>query len=304
MAPPAPTQMTHETTTVPPWKYLKLQRTITNFARPLSRQSKEGEIVWHYTNAAGLIGIIESGYVRGTNYAFMNDALEFEYGCAVADEVLVQLQARPDGSGFFSRIAEELKQFTKESEIYLACFSGFGDDLSQWRGYSSGPDRFSLGIAIAELNQGEPDTLRQRAVEYERSIQQQDIRNFLLRAWETVKTEGGVELESAAATMLVPFLFDILCFYKDERFAAEKEWRVAKRLNTSELTEVGFSDSPAGLRAYLPLCGSSERASLPLKTVNFLSAHPARADKFVTMLLRKAGYLNVTVMKSGIPFVL
>lgn len=295
-------QMARDTTTVQPWTYLKLQKTITSFTRAFHRQRNDVEIVWHYTNAAGLIGILESGYLRGTNYAFMNDASEFEYGCAVADDVLMELQKHHDDSNlFFSQISKDLRQFTQESEIYLACFSELGNDLSQWRGYSSGPDRFSLGVASAALK--EPGAVM-RAVEYRRSGQRSEIRRFLSRAWETVRRQRSAALECAAATMLVPFLFDILCFYKNARFASEREWRVAKRLSNAELADVAFSDSAAGLRAFVPLCGDPQRSPLPLKKLNYLSAHPARAEKFASMLLRKCGYLNVTVTQSSIPFVL
>jgi hypothetical protein len=292
-----------EAETVPPWTYLSLQNTIALFASDLRKPGNGKDIVWHYTNAAGLIGILESGHFWGTNYAFMNDASEIEYGRGLARQVLDALQAAGSGASFFSRMGEKLQQFTEDSEIYLACFSELGNDLSQWRGYSSGPDRFSLGVATGALHEREPGAIM-RAVEYERAKQESEIREFLRQAWAVVEGEESHAVEDAAATMLVPFLFDILCFYKDEQFSAEKEWRIAKRLNTAELSEVGFSDSSTGLRAYLPLCAAPRATSLPLVEVNYLSAHPDRARKFAKMLLRKCGYLNVEVTRSNIPFVL
>lgn len=297
--------MSRQIATVSPWTSLNLQKTIAEFARA-SQQHRDGASspakVWHYTNAAGLIGILESGHLRGTNYAFMNDASEFEYGCAIASNVLAQLREAQEGGSFFSHVATQLEQFTTESEMYLVCFSEPGDDLSQWRGYSSGPDRFSLGFLASDLERRDPNALM-RAVQYDRSAQQEDFRLFLIDAWKTIGNEGVAEIEEEAATILVPYLFDILCFYKDARFAAEREWRVAKRLSTAELADVGFSASPAGLKAFLPLCGSQSREPLPLVAVNLLSAHPDRARKFVAMLLRKCGYLNVDVTTSDIPFI-
>lgn len=294
--------MGREAETVQPWAYLNLQNTIARFAGELRKPGNGKDVVWHYTNAAGLIGILESGHFRGTNYAFMNDASELEYGRGVARQVLDALQEAGSGASFFARMGEKLEQFTEDSEIYLACFSELGNDLSQWRGYSSGPDRFSLGVTTAALQEREPGAIM-RAVEYDRAEQESEIREFLRKAWAVVDEQES-HGEDAAATMLVPYLFDILCFYKNEQFAAEKEWRIAKRLNTAELSEVGFSDSAAGLRAYLPLCASPRAASLPLAEIKYLSAHPDRARKFAKMLLRKCGYLNVELTESDIPFVL
>lgn len=38
------------------------------------------EILYHYTDAKGLLGILNSKQIWATSYRFMNDAREFEYG--------------------------------------------------------------------------------------------------------------------------------------------------------------------------------------------------------------------------------
>ena len=45
-------------------------------------------IVYHYTSAAGLMGILGSGSIRGTNAAFLNDTSEIAYGLSVCVAVL------------------------------------------------------------------------------------------------------------------------------------------------------------------------------------------------------------------------
>jgi len=44
--------------------------------------------VYHYTSAAGLYGIIDSAILRGSNFAYLNDASEIRYGESVVHDVL------------------------------------------------------------------------------------------------------------------------------------------------------------------------------------------------------------------------
>jgi hypothetical protein len=37
-------------------------------------------LIYHYTDAAGLLGIIESKTIRATNVMFMNDSVEATFG--------------------------------------------------------------------------------------------------------------------------------------------------------------------------------------------------------------------------------
>jgi hypothetical protein len=51
------------------------------------------ELVYHYTDAAGLLGIISSGTLWATDIEFLNDAQELTYARAT---VLDELRARAD----------------------------------------------------------------------------------------------------------------------------------------------------------------------------------------------------------------
>jgi hypothetical protein len=199
---------------------------------------------------------------------------------------------------FHLAIENSLDDFASQSEIFLACFSSRVDDLSQWRGYGSGHDRFSLGLDPGELN--EPDA-PSRAVIYDITKQEQILRDFLMGAWNIAERLADDRDLKRAAAIVAPHLFDIVCFYKDSSFAGEQEWRVAKRLSVKDTSLVAFRGD-ADLQAFVPLCARPGKR-LPLRKVRFLSTHPDRAEKFAGMILRKYGYgESVSISPSAIPF--
>src|SRR5258707_13783550 len=55
--------------------------------------------VYHYTSAAGLYGIIQSGILRGSNFAYLNDASGIRYGEAGVQERFWKEPGNAHGDG-------------------------------------------------------------------------------------------------------------------------------------------------------------------------------------------------------------
>src|SRR5689334_21356612 len=82
-------------------------------------------VVYHYTSAAGLIGILSSGIVRGTYAALQNDTSEIAYGASVCLEVLEsELRTR---SGVQRTLLERVVGLMREDMsphgVYVTSFS-------------------------------------------------------------------------------------------------------------------------------------------------------------------------------------
>ena len=45
-------------------------------------------VLYHYTSAEGLLGIVESGILRAGNFSYVNDASELTYGQELVTDVL------------------------------------------------------------------------------------------------------------------------------------------------------------------------------------------------------------------------
>lgn len=138
---------------------------------PLSAHTN---LLYHYTDHHGLLGIIERGELWGTNLSCLGDLSEFTHGLdyvgSVRDEVIDDLLGdRPQNAleseaprRMFGLLLEEAKRRYWQSDPaeYLYVFSLFdsrqsqesnsagdpGDNLQQWRTYSKGGFGYCIGF--------------------------------------------------------------------------------------------------------------------------------------------------------------
>jgi hypothetical protein len=112
-------------------------------------------LLYHYTNDAGLAGIIESGQLWFSDIFALNDPSELRHGLSIAIETLKSraTAGRPEIGAF----ASMLERFDLDAGIeasghfFICCFSGDGDDLGQWRAYADNGRGFALGFEAASL---------------------------------------------------------------------------------------------------------------------------------------------------------
>jgi hypothetical protein len=117
--------------------------------------TKPPALLYHYTNDAGLAGIIESGQLRFSDIFALNDPSELRHGLSVAIEALKSraAAARPEIGTF----ASMFERFDLDAGIeaaghfFICCFSGDGDDLGQWRAYADNGQGFALAFDTGSL---------------------------------------------------------------------------------------------------------------------------------------------------------
>lgn len=109
-------------------------------------------LFYHYTNSDGLIGILNSEAIRLTNIRYLNDEKEFSYFIEKFEQCFhdVYLDMDRKSQEKCDDILKLLKNVKKSSQLYVASFSTFGDQLSQWRAYGSGSG-YSLGFSAIDL---------------------------------------------------------------------------------------------------------------------------------------------------------
>ena len=127
------------------------------------------DLLYHYTTEAGLTGIVGSDRNRATDIRFLNDWTEFReaftesYVRRLLDSFRASLpadlpaEARLVIDGMIPRRAAEILEIILASEsaneTFVCSFTSAspqetgdpGDRLSQWRGYASATQGFSLG---------------------------------------------------------------------------------------------------------------------------------------------------------------
>ncbi len=154
------------------------------------------ETLYHYTDSAGLLGIIGSpislpgteesvfGFERGATFGtlwatdarYLNDAHELTYGAAALAEKLerhAEESRTPQVVERLRELAETVRDGrfeltygsdTERSLAHVTCFCESGDLLSQWRGYGGGYaigfDRTvfrKFGVLDTEMYKSNPD---------------------------------------------------------------------------------------------------------------------------------------------------
>ena len=209
----------------------------------------EPEILYHYTTAIGLTGIIESQTLWATNAEFLNDAQELQFGRARLRDALLQRadELNPEGNRVvdddYSRAtvmrsaADHLapgglyaaKQY---HFVYVACFCEVGDLLSQWRSYGAAGG-YAVGFRMAQLRFVEPAEPGARTGGFEENaalirVQYGDavVDEVARRVLETVAPRPvgspGAAGYARAQTVVLPALAGI----KHAAFSEEHEWRL------------------------------------------------------------------------------
>ena len=113
----------------------------------IPRQWHQNDLIYHYTNSAGLKGILEERVFWATKSSFLNDPTEVLHA---VDVVVRALRERSQGSDQEAAIATVVLEKIKApvSDVYVSSFCQDGDLLSQWRGYGAFGEGFALGFSF------------------------------------------------------------------------------------------------------------------------------------------------------------
>jgi Protein of unknown function (DUF2971) len=105
-------------------------------------------IIYHYTNDAGLRGILENGTLWLTDIFDLNDPSELSHGFSHAVSILSNKAA--DGHRWTKVFAQAFEKFRGElqasAHFFVGSFSSVEDDLGQWRAYADNGRGYTLGF--------------------------------------------------------------------------------------------------------------------------------------------------------------
>jgi hypothetical protein len=242
-----------------------LVKRLTDVWEPL--HAEPGQILWHYTTADGLKGILESCkqelwkvvplkdgkfkfepilgscMLRATNVFYMNDTREVTYAREIMlEEIYFRKGKYPDPADeFLERVEIGLRFGEMISQPHIACFCDdeAGDDLlSQWRGYASTGGGYALGFRSASLASHGPKTPLRKVI-YDETMQRKLIGDTLDDFWMALSVVAPSFSSSTAklglaigdfADAIAPFLDEYVACFKHPKFEVEKEWRLIQRV--------------------------------------------------------------------------
>lgn len=274
--------------------------------------------LFHYTNSAGLRGIISGRRIFATHYRYLNDASELDYGRFVLTATIEKLITKNSDHVvllFLDLLKNNLKMFDGVFECYIACFCTEDDLLNQWRHYS-GSGGYALGFSTLELARPSVDSTAPehdfllREVIYDTTQQSSILEELLTSTTDVMKNEiEGLNIDERNKIIVHCCQFvqlqlpQYLTTFKHPAFEAEREWRLCHLAISEESQHVLFRDGQFGLTPYVELAPRSEcQDRLPLLSVTHAPTNNASNVRFaLSALLRSQGYLEVRLAGSVLP---
>lgn len=118
-------------------------------------QPASEDLVWHYTDATGLLSIVRSHTLWATSSAFLNDRQEVRLGADLMYERIRRLAAE-DSTGWFGAIAERMSAAGEDgalpsgSHFFILSGSQASDSLAMWRLYGGHQESYAIGLDPSE----------------------------------------------------------------------------------------------------------------------------------------------------------
>lgn len=277
------------------------------------------DVLYHYTTAAGLQGILDSGSMWATELRFLNDERELQFGIDILVSELRRQVAVRDSRPSLLKIIDVLSVHRLLRHYFVTCFCEQGDLLSQWRGYAS-PGGYALGLSVQDCKFPEW-AVGFFPVVYDVSAAQAEVREWVGATAERFLRVFDERLDSAlredsAAPALAPLLEEfgrdkldemeaISATLKHPSFSEEREWRILTESHPQATAdrEVRFRAGVLGPTPYVSIPLARDGQALPIREIVIGPGPNAKArSEAVRMLLWKHRLLDVSVISSSIPY--
>lgn len=102
--------------------------------------------LWHYTDVAGLSGILSSSTLHLGDARCLNDRTERSYGVTVVEQALKTAIAEGDETGLLARVDGYMDHDLSRTDLYLCSFSATSESLSQWQRYGADCRGYCIGF--------------------------------------------------------------------------------------------------------------------------------------------------------------
>lgn len=268
--------------------------------------------LFHYTTAAGLLGIVQGAELWASDVNFLNDAQDAVYA---RDEVVQALLDMPNpamdarrwnvapGESTLQEAGREWDRVRRSAasqlasphvSVYVCCFCESDDLLSQWRGYGSdhgyalGFDTLALEAATGQIPRSTLSPVR-----YGMGAARDVIDRAVARLDQIGFAHPGMTAYFSAMDIRA-----LLASIKNPSFEEEREWRIIVAREVSDAdNEVRFRPSAIAIIPYLAI-------QFPLDALVSIRVGPGNNTEVrsagVERLIRSVGS-RASVERSAIP---
>jgi len=268
-------------------------------------------MLYHYTDAAGLLGMVSTNRLWATDVSFLNDPSE---GQLFPKNIIDFMRKKSGGltkieQEIVDKIADCLGNGLEVDRSFSVSFCGNGDLLSQWRAYGSFGSGYAVGMQLA----GKPHPQLGNLIEVQYGLEgMQAVALDLLSIYVEANPKWKLELcnEAAKAIRYLSLAF------KDESYCEEKETRIIAKASNKDNDMFKF-EAPLNFRArgsdivpYINLAidlnlqlSDENPPPLPIRRIVIgPGVDYYRNRSSLEQLLTSHGYEGVEIAPSTIPF--
>jgi hypothetical protein len=267
--------------------------------------------LYHYTDLAGLTGVVESGTLWATDIHNLNDITEVSYSREMLGRLGETLSADldPEYAVFVvGQAAAAMATSESTPDMFVASLSDDGDNLSQWRSYASLGRGIAIGFDREELEK------RARAqgftlvpIMYETAEQETHLLQALTEAVEIIRDWGADPPNAPTAPEQVLSLGLGLTFaamfVKSPFFRDEREWRLVRLIVPGVWDARTMKRKRNGVQVLFEEIELIDRVSGETPIVELVIgplAGPAQANE-LREFLDANGLESVSIRRSSVP---
>lgn len=246
------------------------------------RLPKDSSEIWHYSDAAGFIGVISNSQLWATALGNLNDTAEFSYGRRLLEQLLTEVRdsryVHPTQKSYLSFIIELTDEAFSEEGLFVACASTAGHSLAQWRAYGANQGHAVLLdpqqdlAVVSKTDVANTVTTIPHAwkrVLYTEEQQRELLLSGLSMIAYSTPHNGVTEWrDNEAARSHASLLAELVAYCKEPSFHEEHEVRMV--VQAPSFDSIQFRASSTGVTPYLRLTGADRRSARTISGSNLL----------------------------------
>ena len=266
-----------------------------------------------YTSIQGLVGIVESNEIWLSDYRFVNDELEYEYGKQLALSTIEEAAASEANTGFkrfLRRLLESIKLQSGRG-TYIGSMSLSPDRLDQWKGYGNSSEsiciKFAGDFELWNTGNSHPSHLKQQKVIYDENEQMRLIRNIIEIYKENF--DGFRRMDGPFLRDLTWLIESQFILFKHREYASEDELRltianldqVLKKKNPRHRVAKGMV-IPYVSTKYISVDEKPPVNRLPIREIIVSPTSRPELLESVSAFVANMDYSDVQISRSSIRF--
>jgi hypothetical protein len=295
------------------------QQIIDSFKTGLESSYQAPSMVYHYTNDAGLRGILQGGRMWLTDIFSLNDPSELRHGLSRVQAILSQKAASgpPESKIFAKDFASLGKGLERTAHTFMCSLSEADEDLGQWRAYADNGRGYALGFDTTALEEAFHKNTKaptsERAtfpVTYRDSVLDDIQRRLIEKIFSLISLPNGRHLPG---DVIVAYMLELLTalashalhavlFFKHEAYKNEQEYRFLEMHRADAPPQVKRRPRAYSLVDYVESDWKTSAPGALKRIVIGPAADRQKAREFACECLREFGPANVQIDVSEIPY--